>query len=154
GARAALDGWLHDALSQPTAPASFAELSCAAADLVQLASDDADVVPLAHLAGSLLAPGKPYIANQLAFATRLRAADPASTLPQLLAQTFGASGDASAGATALGTIVEATGDVDRAPDAGAWTPDDYKSVFGGVAAFLREQQRGLPRFIAIVAGRN
>ncbi len=154
GARAALDGWLHDALSQPTAPASFAELSCAAADLVQLASDDADVVPLAQLAGSLLAPGKPYLANQLAFATRLRAADPATTLPQLIGQAFAAYGTGDPGTTALGAIVEATGDVDRAPDAGAWTPDDYKTVFSGVAAFLREQQRGLPRFIAIVAGRN
>lgn len=36
----------------------------------------------------------------------------------------------------------------------AWTKDDFVTVLGNIAGFLREQQRGFPRFISIVKGRN
>ena len=59
---------------------------------------------------------------------------------------------------AIAAITEVVGEVDRRHPGtelgAAWTGDDFASVLGNVASFLREQQRGLPRFIAIVQGRN
>ncbi|HZJ64293.1 MAG TPA: hypothetical protein VFD36_12305, partial [Kofleriaceae bacterium] len=158
GPRTALEALLRDAFDEATSPAVFAMLRTASADLIQLLSDDADVVPIAHLAGRLLAPGKPYLATQLDLLQKLTAADDAAVLVRLAAQMFSAYDPADPGVPAIAAITNAIGEVDRRrPGAdlrAAWTRDDFGSVLANVAAFLREQQRGLPRFIAIVKGRN
>jgi hypothetical protein len=158
GPRTALEALLRDAFDEATSPAVFAMLRTASADLIQLLADDADVVPIAHLAGRLLAPGKPYLATQLDLLQKLTAADDAAVLVRLAAQMFSAYDPADPGVPAIAAIANAIGEVDRRrPGAdlrAAWTRDDFGSVLANVAAFLREQQRGLPRFIAIVKGRN
>jgi hypothetical protein len=133
-------------------------LRTASADMVQLLADDADLVPIAHLAGRLLAPGKPYLATQLELLQKLTAADDAAVLVRLAGQMFSGYDPADPGVPAIAALANAIGEVDRQrPGAdlhAAWTQDDFASVLGNVAGFLREQQRGLPRFIAIVKGRN
>ena len=47
----------------------------AAADLVQLATNDAELVPIAHMAGKLLAKDKTYLPVQLGLLAKLHAAD-------------------------------------------------------------------------------
>jgi hypothetical protein len=156
--RQALEALLHDAFDEATSPAVFAMLRTASADLIQLLSDDADLVPIAHLAGRLLAPDRTYLATQLALVQRLSAGDSAAVLARLAGQMFSGYDPLDPGVPAIAAIANGVGEVDRrhpGSDLRApWTPDDFASVLGNVAGFLREQQRGLPRFIAIVKGRN
>lgn len=158
GPRTALEALLRDAFDETTSPAVFAMLRTASADLIQLLSDDADLVPIAHLAGRLLAPGKPYLATQLELLQKLTAADDAAVLVRLAGQMFSGYDPADPGVPAIAAIADTIGEVDRRRPGvdlhAAWTQDDFASVLGQVAAFLREEQRGLPRFIAIVKGRN
>jgi hypothetical protein len=158
GPRTALEALMRDAFDEATSPAVFAMLRTASADLIQLLADDADMVPIAHLAGRLLAPGKPYLATQLELLQKLTAADDAAVLVRLAAQMFSAYDPADPGVPAIAAIANAIGEVDRRRPGtdlrAAWTRDDFASVLGNVAAFLREEQRGLPRFIAIIKGRN
>lgn len=115
-------------------------------------------MPILHLAGRLLAPDRAYLATQLDLLQKLTAADPGAVLVRLAGQMFSGYDAADPGVSAIAAIADGVGEVDRrrpGADLGAaWTGDDFTSVLGNVAAFLREQQRGLPRFIAMVAGRN
>jgi hypothetical protein len=158
GPRTALEALLRDAFDETTSPAVFAMLRTASADLIQLLADDADLVPIAHLAGRLLAPGKPYLATQLEVLQELTAADDAAVLVRLAGQMFSGYDTADPGVPAIAAIANAIGEVDRQRPGvdlhAAWTKDDFASVLANVAAFLREEKRGLPRFIAIVKGRN
>jgi hypothetical protein len=157
GPRTALETLLHDAFDEAASPVVFAMLRTAAADLIQLLADDADLVPIAHLAGRLLAPDKPYLAAQLDLLQKLTAADDSAVLVRLAGQMFAGYSAGDPGVPAIAAIANAVGEVDRThPGAArpAWTPDDFASVLTHVAGFLREEQRGLPRFIAIVKGRG
>jgi hypothetical protein len=158
GARTALEALLHDALDEAASPAAFAMLRTAAADLIQLLADDGDLVPIAHLAGRLIAPGRPYLATQLELVQRLTATDDAAVVARLAGQLFRGYDAADPGVPAMAAIAGGIGEVDRQHPGQdlrrAWTRDDFASVLANVAAFLREQQRGMPRFIAIVKGRD
>jgi hypothetical protein len=157
-ARAALDSLMHDATSSTAQPAVYAMLRTATADLVQLLVDDADVVPVAHVAGQLTGPGKTHLDTQLVLMQKLRAADTTATLSRLVGQMFTGYDPNDPGVPAIAAIATAIGEVDRMSPGTAvgssWSASDYGAIFHNVAAFLRENQRGLPRFIAIVKGRN
>jgi hypothetical protein len=129
---------------------SFAVLRASTAELVQLSRDDADLVPVARVVGRLLQ--KAYLPTQLALLAKLHAADGAHTLNDLVARLFQ---PIEPGIPVISAIADGVGDVDRAPPGpGAWTADDYATILHTTADFLREQQHGLLRFIAIVKGRN
>ena len=99
---------------------------------------------------------KYYIAfcrKHLLLFAKLHAADGAHTLNDLVARLFQ---PIEPGVPTISAIADGVGDVDRlSPGAApAWNAADYASVFHVTADFLREQQHGLLRFIAIVKGRN
>ncbi len=154
--RRALELLLRDAF-EPGTPA-FDTMRVGAADLVQLAFDDADLVPLAHLAGRLVAGDRTYLATQLSFLSKLHAADTDAVMTNLVARLFRPFDDAAdPGIPAISAIVDGVGEVDRVePSASTppWSAADFRSVFSGIGGFLREEQRGLPRFITIVKGRD
>jgi hypothetical protein len=87
---------------------------------------------------------------------KLTAADDAAVLVRLAGQMFSGDDPADPGVPAIAAIADPIGEVDlQRPGVdlhAACTKDDFASVLGQV--FLREEQRGLPRFIAIVKGRN
>jgi hypothetical protein len=147
--RLAVEQLLHG-LFDPAQPA-FATMRTTTGELIQLALDDDDLVPLAHVAGALLA--KPYLPVQIALLAKLHAADSDHTLNDIVARLFRAQ---EPGIPVISAIADGVGDVDRLEPgpARAWTAPDYASVLRTVAAFFHEEQRGLPRFIAIVKGRN
>jgi hypothetical protein len=119
--------------------------------MLQLARDDADLVPVARVTGRLLQ--KDYLPIELALFEKLHAADGAHTLNDLVARMFQ---PIETGVPVISAIADGVGDVDRvAPGPQPpWTAADYASTFHVTADFLREQQHGLLRFIAIVKGRN
>jgi hypothetical protein len=115
-------------------------------------------VPLAHLAGRLIAPDRAYLPTQLAFLSKLHGADTAAVMTGIVARLFRPF-DAAAdpGIPAISAIADGVGEVDRVePTATAppWSAADYRAVFSGVGGFLREERHGLPRFITIVKGRS
>ena len=148
-ARAALEQLLYD-LFDPAQPA-YQTMRASTAELIQLALDDADLVPLGHVVGGLLA--QPYLPTQVGLLARLHAADGMRTLNDIVARLFQPD---EPGIPVISAIADGVGDVDRVMPGKlpAWAAADYASTLHTVAAFLREQQRGLLRFIAIVKGRN
>jgi hypothetical protein len=155
--RAALEGLLHELFDETNHADEFNIMRTSNADLLQLAPDDDDLIPLAHVIGQLTGPNKSYLPTQLTFLHKLHAADTAGTLQKITAQLFqpyDAAGDP--GVCGISAIVDGIGDVDRAVPSSepAWTSADYAATFAGVADFLTEEKNGLPRFIAIVEGRN
>ena len=155
--RLAMDHLLLSVFDPAAAPEAYATMRIAAADFVQLALDDADLVPLGHMIGGLLAPDRTYLATQLALLHRLHQADLESTLTDLVARLFRSAEPASEpGIPAIAAIADGVGDVDRVepgPPA-PWSAADYTSVFATVGTFFREEQRGMPRFVTIIQERN
>jgi hypothetical protein len=152
----ALESLLVEVLDDTNA-AAFATMRVANADLMQLSTDDADLIPIGHTIGNILAPAQTFVATQLAFLHRLHAADSAHTLRDITGRMFQQYDPANdPGVPAISAIVDGAGDVDRvAPSAEpAWTGADYAAVFASVSGFLAEEQYGLPRFIAIVKDRH
>ena len=99
-----------------------------------------------------------HVWTQLELLQKLTAADDAAVLVRLAGQMFSGYDPADPGVPAIAAIANAVGEVERQRPGtdlhAAWTQQDFASVLGNVAAFLREEQRGLPRFIAIVKGRT
>lgn len=148
--RKALEQLLFD-LFDPDQPA-YQVMRASTAEWIQLSLDDVDLVPMGHIVGQLLA--KSYLPTQLALLRRLHAADGDKTLNDIVARLFQAD---SPGVSTISAIADGVGDVDRVspgPTPPAWSAADYASTFHTVAAFFKEEQRGLLRFIAIVKGRN
>lgn len=147
--RKALEQLLYD-LFDPDQPA-YQVMRASTAEWIQLSLDDADLVPIGHIVGQLLA--KNYLPTQLALLRRLHAADNDKTLNDIVARLFQAD---SPGVSTISAIADGVGDVDRVAPGPTppWSAADYASTFHTVAAFFKEQQRGLLRFIAIVKGRN
>ncbi len=156
--RTALEALLRDAFDETASPALFGMLRTASGDLIQLVIDDGDRVPISHLVGRLIAPDKPYLATQLNLLQSLAAGDQNAVLARGAGQLFTGYDAADPGVPALAAIANGTGEVDRRRpgiDLGVdWTKEDFVSVLGNIAAFLRDQQRGFPRFISIIKGRN
>jgi hypothetical protein len=90
---------------------------------------------------------------QLALFEKLHAADGAHTLNDIVARLFQ---PIDPGVPVISAIADGVGDVNRVTPGTQlpWIAVDYASVFHVTADFLREQQHGLLRFIAIVKGRN
>lgn len=151
--RASLEALLHEVLDDTNTDA-FATMRTGNADLAQLAVNDQDLIPLGHAIGRLLA--KDYLPTQLAFLSKLHAADTSHTLRDITARVFSPYADADPGVCSVSAVVDGVGDVDRPSPSiePAWTAADYAAAFQGVADFLSETQHGLPRFIAIVKGRS
>ncbi|NVB85089.1 MAG: hypothetical protein HOV81_42375 [Kofleriaceae bacterium] len=155
--RAAFDKLLHGVMDGASSPEAYATMRIAAADLVQLAIDDPDLVAIARMAGHLLAQDKTYLPTQLALLAKLHAADTDATLTNLVARLFTQHDPAAdPGISAISAVADGIGDVDRVhpgPPA-PWLAEDYGSTFRSVGVFLHEEKRGMPRFITIIKGRD
>lgn len=127
----------------------------AAADLAQLFLDDPDTVPIAHFFGRVLLPEFDFVEPSLVFLQGARRADGEGVLARILRQLLD---ECVPGETALAEIVDALSEVHRVlPYAELERPlseADYRSVFGAVADFFRDEKRGLARFIDVVKERH
>jgi hypothetical protein len=134
---------------------AFRAAITAVADLLQLSVSDADIVPLARVAGEALAPDRTWLDDQLWFVRRARESDADRALATLLVNLFE---ETRPGRTAIGDLVDGIGEVQRAnpyADLGArFTAADFRALFTGLADFLDEEKRGLRKFIRIIEDRS
>jgi hypothetical protein len=127
----------------------------AIADLLQLNLSDADIAPLARVAGQALDPAKGWLDATLVFVRDARASDANKALVQMLINMYA---ETQPGRTAVGDLIDGISEVHRAhpyDDLGErYTAEDFTAMFHGLADFLDEEKRGLRKFIAIIRDRN
>jgi len=134
---------------------SFRASLSAIADTLQLAIDDADIVPIARFAGQAIRLDRGWLDSHLEFGKRARAGDTGEALVDLMHNLYV---EHRPGHTAVGDLIDGISEVHRArpyEDLGLWySGDDYRAMFTGIASFLDDNKRGLRRFISIIQERN
>ncbi len=127
----------------------------AIADLLQLNLSDADIAPLARVAGQALDPSRGWLDANLEFVRDARESDENEALVTMLINMYE---ETSPGRTAVGDLIDGISEVHRAEpydDLGKrYTAADFASLMHGLADFLDEEKRGLRKFIAIIRDRN
>ncbi len=127
----------------------------AVADLLQLALDDRDIVPIAHVLGEALRLERGWLDSQTAFVRDAVDTDATHALSRVLRHLFD---EWAPGRTALGGLVDGIAEIHRVQpydDLGAdYAAADYRALLRGLADFVDDEKRGLRRFIAIVETRH
>jgi len=153
--RQQLDALAYYLVDEITYDDTFRTSVTAAADLLQLAISDADVAPLARVAGEALRPERGWLDAHLSFVRQAREADADQALVRILRDLYD---ETASGRTAVGDLVDGISEVHRAnpyQDLGErYTADDFRALFNGLADFLDEEKRGLRKFIGIIQDRN
>jgi hypothetical protein len=154
-ARDDLVSLLRYLLDDSSLDTGFVATLTAVADVMQLAVDDQQVIPLVRAVGQMLDPSKGWIDAQLTLLQAARAGDSKQTLVSLLRNMYLQS---EPGRSVISDVIDGIVEVHRQQpfvDRGKpLSAADYSAVFNGVANFLDEERRGLRRFIAIIKTRN
>ncbi|MBI5478807.1 MAG: hypothetical protein HY906_08130 [Deltaproteobacteria bacterium] len=146
-----LVGYLIDEAHQSEA---FAVALTAAADLVQLIIDDADLVAILRAAGRVLDPTLGVAAAQVKFLHRAQEQDGELVLTQILRNLWQKYGT---GDTPFGTFADVTSAVHRVTPGAFGEPlqaPDYQEIFGQAAGFVDDNERGLQHFVDVVKSRK
>lgn len=155
--RDAFDALLYSVFDRVNAMAEYDTMRVGAADLIQLAVNDRELVPLARMVGGLLDATKTYLPVQLGLLHRMHGADTESTLTNIVARLFKAADPTNEpGIPAISVIADGVGDVDRyhpGPPAD-WSMIDYVTVFRQVGWFMHDEKTSMPRFVTIIKGRS
>jgi hypothetical protein len=127
----------------------------AAADMLQLALDDRDILPIARVVGEALKPERGWLNTHLEWVKKVRHSDANQALVRMLRNLYT---EHRPGHTAVSDLIDGISEVKRADpweDLGKdYTAADYKALLLGVAGFLDEEKRGLRKFIRIIESRN
>jgi hypothetical protein len=168
--RDALVALISYLLDESSPSDAFPATLYAAADMLQVLDDDANIVPLAHALSAALAPnardlaggvpGAPDIENSvttdaLGLVRELQGIDESHVLRRLLANLVAIPEDGDE-TTPLETILDVLGEVNRAePGAGgAYEVRDYEALFGEVTGFMLDERRGMERLYQVVQNRE
>jgi hypothetical protein len=153
-ARQALEGMIAYVSTEANTE-SFDIMITSLGNMLMLALDDRDMVPIARFVGEVIRPERGWLDNQLAFVSAAAGSDQNDALRGLLGNLYS---DHRAGHSALGDILDGLSEVHRErpyEDQGQrYTEADYRALLRGVADFLDDEKRGLRKFIAIIEGRN
>jgi hypothetical protein len=177
-ARTELEKLLIYLLDSASSNDARAAMLTAGADMVQVLSDDSNVVPFLHSAASAMLPTlindqgavaqRGFVDAQLSMLTRLTARakdssgveDCSRELDPNQAMTFALqklvtplpTGGPAGGQTPLETIVDVIADVNRSNPAvnNKLAPKDYTSISNELTDFLTSKERGLEQFYEIV----
>jgi hypothetical protein len=149
-ARAQLDGLMLYLLGPDTAVQ--ATTLVAAADLLQLALDDDEIVPLARAIGPFLGREVGMVDGFLTLTARAKAADATDLLTRMIRTLYQGS------SPTLDVMLDGVADVQRPEPVAAagapLAPADFESVLTGVGTFFRDEARGFHKFVNIVENRN
>jgi hypothetical protein len=125
------------------------------ADVLQLALDDRDIVPIAHVLGEAVKPERRWIERHLEFVQAARRTDEGEALVRMMRNLYDAH---RPGHTAIGDLIDGISEVHRARPyvdlSEDYKADDYRALLHNLADFLDDEKRGLRRFISIIEGRN
>jgi len=153
--RQQLESFIQYLTDEITYDQTFVTSLTSIADLLQLALDDEDLAPIAHVAGDAIRPERGWLDAHIVFVQRARASDQNQALVTIMRNLYD---EHRAGHTAIGDTIDGISEVLRArpyTDLDAhYTAADYKSLLNGVADFLDENKRGLRKFIRIIQTRN
>jgi hypothetical protein len=153
--RAQLESFLQYLTDEITYDQSFVTSLTSVADLLQLALDDEDLAPIAHVAGEAIRPERGWLDAHIVFVQKARASDQNQALVAIMRNLYD---EHRPGHTAIGDVIDGISEVLRArpyTDLDAhYTAADYKTMLDGVADFLDENKRGLRKFIRIIQTRN
>jgi hypothetical protein len=134
---------------------SFDIMITSVGNMLMLALDDRDMVPIARFVGEVMRPERGWLDNQLAFVNAAASSDQNDALRGLLGNLYS---EHRAGRSALSDILDGVSEVHRDrpyDDRGQrFGESDYRTLLRGVADFLDDEKRGLRKFIAIIEGRN
>lgn len=154
-ARAQLESLAAYLVNELNYNAAFRTSLSSIADVLQLALDDRDIVPIAHVIGEALRPERGWVESHLAFVKEARHSDANRALVSMMRNLYT---EYRPGHTAIGDLIDGISEVHRErpyEDLGAdYTAADYRSLLHGLARFLDDEKRGLRRFISIIKGRN
>ncbi len=153
--RAHLEQLMQYLVDEASSSQSFVTSLTAMADIAQIALDDRDLVPIAHVIGEMIRPERGWLEAQLLFVRDARASDANQALARMLVNLYV---EHRPGHTAVGDLIDGLSEVLRArpyEELGArYTAADYRATLTGVADFLDEEKRGLRKFISIIKSRN
>jgi hypothetical protein len=153
-ARNALYGLVGYLLDEAQHSDAFVVALTAAADLVQLLVDDADLVAILRAAGKVLDPDLDVANKSIKFLHRAQEKDTALVLTQMLRNMWEKYGT---GDTPFGTFADVASDVHRLEPSILGDPlkaPDYQEIFGQAAGFFDDNDRGLQHFIDVVKARK
>ncbi len=154
-ARAQLESLLAYLVNEVNYNETFRATTASIADLLQLALDDKDLLPLARFGGDLIKPERGWLAKNLEWVKAVRHSDDNAALVTILRNLFS---EHRAGHTAVGDLVDGISEVHRVRPwedlSVRYNAADYASLLRGMADFLDEEKRGLRKFISIIEGRN
>ncbi|MCE9573649.1 MAG: hypothetical protein K8W52_10875 [Deltaproteobacteria bacterium] len=153
--RVELEGFLGYLVDEVSNEQTFDTSLTSVGDLLQLALDDEDLAPIAHVAGEAIKPERGWLDAHLVFVKQARASDSNQVLVQIIRNVYS---EHRPGHTALGDVVDGISEVLRQrpyDDLDAhYSAADYKALLDGLANFLDENKRGLRKFIRIIQSRN
>jgi hypothetical protein len=171
-ARAALEALAGQLLEQAGDADVLADVTVAAADLLQLLRDDADLVPVLNAASVAASPGdgdEPGLADASLKLLRALLDDRADLPPERAREAAvdryhvldvvlksAVSAPPRGGRPPLEVLADVAADVHRV-DASAPSPldpDDYRAMGESIRGFLTDPYRGLEQFYHVVRGRN
>jgi hypothetical protein len=154
-ARAQIEQLLAYLVNEVNYDETFRTSLTAIADTLQLALDDRDIIPIAHVLGEALRPERGWLESHLAFVKAARHSDENQALVEMLRNLYT---EYRPGHTAISDLIDGISEVHRAhpyDDLSAdYTAEDYRAMLRGLALFLDDEKRGLRRFISIIKGRN
>lgn len=154
-AREQIEKMVQYLVDEATDDETFDTSVTALADILQLALDDDDIIPIARVIGEAMRPERGWLETHLTFAQAARRSDANEALVSMLRNLYV---EYRPGHTAVGDLIDGISEVKRArpwEDIGErYTAEDYRALFRGVAGFLDEEKRGLRKFIQIIESRN
>lgn len=166
-ARVATYALLQQLLSPDKGSANLRSMAIAATDAVQLLLDDRDLVPIGKALAAALDPDQGPTDPALILAQRGRDLEAQSSMvrpedrPVLMRVvnnlfTIPTESTALGGVYPLYRLSDILGEILRETpgQGGDFSSADYRAVLSQLGLFLRDEQRGLPRFIEIVRQRT
>ncbi len=152
-ARTSLYGLLQYLVNEATDDQGFQTALTSLADSVQLFVDDPDLVPVAHIMGKAMDPTQGLVSMSIDLIKRGRDLDSKKALLTILRNVY--QPDAT-GAYPASNLADTLSTINRAQPgaAGPLVALDYTTMFGQFHQFLTDEQRGLPRFLAIIRNRG
>jgi hypothetical protein len=128
--------------------------------LIQVLSDETNMVPLAHVVAKAIAPQQDWVPTGLRFLQRALSVDSKESLRRLLQQAFAEQDPGRSSFQALWEILTAlhrrqphVAGTAGSDSASSYAAEDFQQVWAETREFLSDEKRGLRKFFEVVKNR-